>query len=259
MTKKCKQCDQPFTTPYINRKEFCNSTCQQEWWRKARNITGRFDRRDQYKLAEEIRKNHLLTPKQFQLCYGTILGDACIQPRPNGSCRMAIAHTITQLDYLMYKSNILKPLIIQPKPTLEPPANYMPNPTYRITTIVHPQFSELYGLFYHQVRGKRIKTITRKILNLLNPYSILIWYLDDGCLTKDKAYRFATNCFSLGEHRAIKRWLWKRFRIRSTIYHNTNKNSYFLGLNVSSSKILHSLWSEFLPEIPKSMNYKLLS
>jgi hypothetical protein len=260
MIKTCIFCKKIFEVssgPNLTKKIFCNTHCQQEYWRFKRNKTGNFNRRESLKKANIIRKNNHLTEKQLELCYGTLLGDASISPR-NGSCRIKITHCNKQKDYLSWKKDLLYPFIIQSSLTSEENP-WSKNSLFSFTSIVHHDFSLLYSLFYRNNRKKRNKFINMKILNLLTPFSLLFWYLDDGCLTKDKEVRFAINCFSISEVKTIKKWFWKRYKIETIIATNKEKNSYFLRINVKNSQKFFHLINIFKEQVPKCMYYKFIN
>jgi hypothetical protein len=102
-----------------------------------------------------------------------------------------------------------------------------------------------------------------KTLMKLDDFGLLIWFLDDGTLITNPqsglSARFATNCFSLSEHKTIKKWFWKVFKIEVVIspHLHKKKTTYFLRLNSNNTKNLMSLFSEFYYEIPECMRYKL--
>lgn len=270
MKKQCKFCKKTFITPkgpLTTNKIFCEYICQQEWWRYKRNKTGDLTRRDKRLLGQKIRNTKHLTKQQLQICYGGLLGDSSLSRRSNEQYRLKLGHSEKQLPYLKWKKELLKPFIIQEKATYEPPKHtqfrkqrFFSHPFYIYNSIIHQDFTNLAGLFYcRKKNGKRIKYITQKLLNKIQPLAILIWYLDDGHLTKDKMARIATNCFSLSENKTIKRWFWHKYRIKAIIYHNiyTKYSTYFIGFNVNDTKKFFELFKPFKSSIPECMHYKL--
>jgi hypothetical protein len=249
MNKKCLYCQKEFITD-IHKKNFCSYSCQQEYWRHKRNKTGLFNRRNQQTIADNIRNTQHLSPEQLQLCYGTILGDASISPRNNGRCRMKLSHCTEQKPYLLWKMNKLKPFILQENLTKDGPN------MYSFSTITHSDFALLYHLLYKTSKKKRCKYITMKNLLLLQPLAILIWYLDDGCITADHEMRLGTNRYTLSEHQTIKKWFWQKHRIETIIARNSIKNSYFLRFNVRNSAKLMQLFLPYTQVIPECMHYK---
>jgi len=212
-----------------------------------------------------LRKNFHLSDIQKQLCYGTLLGDASLNWRSNGQCRLKVGHCEKQQDYLEWKRNLLMPFILQSEPTIDllSESNFSKNGSkfYIYNTIAHQDFTDMAGLFYRKVSGKRIRYITMKTLKLLNPFAILIWYLDDGILTKDKEMRIYSNAYSLSHHKAIKIWFWQQYRIETKIVptRHGEKIYYFLRFSVNNSKNLQELFNPYIDSLPECIKYKLLA
>ena len=134
---------------------------------------------------------------------------------------------------------------------------------YRYISILHQDFTNLYGLFYRGNKKKRQKHITRKILNLIDEYSLLIWYLDDGSYSDNGngSYRISlhTNSFTLSEHKAIKIWFWQKWRIDSVINYIKGQDKYYLRFSVSNTRKLLNILTPYIDMIPECMHYKLKS
>jgi hypothetical protein len=218
--------------------------------------------KDSWKKGDYLRKNNHLSDKQKKICYGALLGDSNLHHRDNGQCSFKICHCKKQLGYLEWKKNLLLPFIIQDSPTVDNNNSFGYGSSFIYTSIVHQDFTDMVGLFYRKIKGKRNRYITMKTLKLLNPLSILIWYLDDGTLTIDKEMRLCSNAYSLSEHKTMKSYFWKNYRIETKIAKFTHKHTgkiyYFLRFNVENSKKLRNLFEPFIDEIPECMRYKLL-
>jgi len=219
------------------------------------------------KIANKIRKNKRLDKQQLQLCYGTLLGDSSINVRANGKCRLKMCHTEKQREYIEFKKRILEPFILQQTPTKDisgktNPKNFSTATSYHYNTIVHQDFTNLYGLFYTKINKGKRKQINMNILNLVEPFAILIWYLDDGCYYHDtrksshKLY-LSTYRYSLPEHKTLKKWFWHKWRIISKISFDKTHNMYYLRFNKQEIIKFTKLFLE--PSkclIPKCMYYK---
>lgn len=205
----------------------------------------------------------ILSKIQKQVLLGTILGDGSLLRRDSGKHRLKICHTEKQKGYLYFKRNILKELFLQKTPNLEK-NTFSPNNCYSFTSIQNQYLDYYSGLFYRNIKGKRTKIITRKLLNEIDTFGLLIWFLDDGTTqfptSKNKrsfSTRLATYCFSLNENRAIKIWLWQKYRIESRIqYDKIHKQNYIVINSINSKKLLF-LFKKFKNKIPKCMLYKL--
>jgi hypothetical protein len=126
-----------------------------------------------------------LTDVQRDLILGSLMGDAGIAKRGN-SYRARFAHSEKQRNYLEWKKEILSSVVSMNTLNL---VDRQGNKTYNacsFTTLSSHEFKEFYDLFY--VNG--VKTITDKLLNSLNLFSLAIWYMDDGCLNKDIDSRY---------------------------------------------------------------------
>lgn len=215
--------------------------------------------------GNEIRQNKHLFLEQKQLCYGTLLGDGWLRPSLSGQCSFGIGHCKKQREYLEYKKSKLNKFFVNQKVILtqgELRKDRNNSDFFRYQSIVHQDFTDMYGLFYRGNKKKRTKYISRKLLNKMDIYSLLIWYLDDGSYVDNgngsKRCSFATNGFTLSEHKAIKIWFWQRFKLDVNILRHPN-NTFYLRFNVKDSKRLLKMFESYINEIPQCMYYKLKS
>ena len=109
------------------------------------------------------------------------------------------------------------------------------------------------------------KKVTRKMLNLLSPLGIAIWYMDDGCLDQ-RFYRnklggigvawrrakFSTNSFTLKEHYIMQRYFQVVHGMKASIC--KSGKGYCLHLNRQSTEKLIEL---IRPYVHESMLYKI--
>ena len=106
--------------------------------------------------------------------------------------------------------------------------------------------------------------ITRKFLNLLTPTSLLFWYIDDGSMIKGSgnAIVLCTDFFSLSENKAIKIWLWQKFRVDSKLMQVKGGYSDKIYIRIRMNKentirFLHVLSSSiYFKDLLKIMSYK---
>lgn len=227
------------------------------------------ERKDSRILGDALRKLKL-TEKQLELCYGGMLGDSSITPRPNGAGRLRLSHGSKQKEYLEWKASLMRPFIIQENPTSwnNPEKNINgticpPSTAFCYETVVHQTFTDLYGLFYEKIKGVKRKRLTMSILNKVTPFSVLIWFLDDGSYfysaTKNTHSMYlSTYRYTLGEHQTLKKWFWHKWRIESVISYDKTHNKYILRFNVKAQKRFYELFLKpFSVEIPKCMAYKI--
>lgn len=198
-----------------------------------------------------------LSEMQTGLCIGTLLGDASMFVKTNGARGMQMCHCEKQKEYLEWKKEKLKPFFIAEKPSSYQSHGYENSQmSYNYRSIVHQDFTNIYGVMYRNVSGKRKKYVTRRVLNMLNDIGLLVWFLDDGCITKDREARIATNGFSEQEQHTIKKWFFQKYGIDATISFNGNNKSYFLRFRVAETNKLLKIFDKFKDEIPECMLYK---
>ena len=211
-----------------------------------------------------------LTDKQLELCYGTLLGDASICLRPNGSGRLRMSHCSKQKEYLEWKASIMRPFIIQKEPSywesLEKRIKEsicISSTSYCYDTIIHQTFTDLYGLFYKKVNGLKRKQLNMSILNKLTPFSVLVWFLDDGCYSyyapkSTHTMYLSTYCFTLGENKTLKKWFWHKWQIKSVIQYDKIHNSYYIRFNKEGRiRFIQLFILPFKEQIPSCMTYKI--
>lgn len=188
---------------------------------------------------------------------GMILGDGhlCKFQR-----RLVLSHTSTQLNYLRFKLALGEQLGYNVRCFRE---------TKKRTTI---------GIFSYcsgYINGFDIGTFyllnLPELLNELNSLGLLIWWLDDGCLSihtklnRPSTSRFGylnTQGYSLEENQLISHVLFSKFEIETNIHIDTKsgfgkKDHYRIYINASNMRKMIDLFREFIPWIPKNMLYKL--
>lgn len=222
----------------------------------------------QRKKGRELRKQHLhLTEYQLQITYGGLLGDSSLTPRSNGQCRLKMSHGEKQKEYLEFKKKIMEPFIIQESATKDISKRdntdaFGSLPTYHYNSIVHQDFTNLYGLFYRKEKGIKRRYLNMNILNLLQPIAILIWYLDDGnyFYSKKKGAKMyiSTYSYPLSEHKMLAKWFWHTWRIESKITYDKTHNNYYIRFNKEAIiKFSETFLFPFKDIIPNCMLYKL--
>lgn len=161
--------------------------------------------------------------------------------------KISIIHCKSQSELLIYKKELLelifncKPIIIKKK---------------RVIEKKHRYFKSLRKWIYKNNK----KTISRKILNMLNRQAIAIWYMDSGSLSPKKknnkicAYQLRLNTYLTKEESQIIidyfKEVWDfRFGL------NKSKGSYVLRMGTKEAR----RFSNFIrPYVIPCMEYKLL-
>ena len=163
-------------------------------------------------------QEEILTDTQEQVVLGSILGDAHIAPRGMYS----EGHCEKQKDYLLWKYAILR--------------NFCPNPPaarvsyhdYKGKRIYKPQwsfrskttnvFTRLRAAFYPE--GKKI--VNRDLISKLGPLGLAVWYMDDGCISKQKIKNtvyvmLCTHGFTLDDVQYLQSLLADKWSIKARI------------------------------------------
>lgn len=207
MEKICLKCEKSFIPIYTNAK-FCSRNCIDQY----RNDLKPRKTLKSYRKANIAKQQHI-NKELIEVIMGTLLGDACLILQTDNFHRLSLCHSDKQKEYIDFKRNLLNSIFLQQLCN-----KYIRKDgkvQWHCHSISHSDLTNLYGLFY---RNKK-KFITRKLLNLLTPSSLLFWYLDDGSMIKasGNSIVFCTDSFSLSEVKAIKIWLWQKHRIESFI------------------------------------------
>lgn len=265
-TKNCIKCNNEFVT-FWSRKKFCSRTCMQKYWDKKHADKRPRKTNKKYNEADEIRKKHF-SLRQKSIILGTLLGDGCLikssKTEESTLYRLSLTHSDRQKEYIEWKWKEMRPftsdngLIRYERKDGKLRKDGSPLVQYHVTTIGHDELARIKGLLY---RGKK-KFVTRRYLNMLDPLSLAVWYMDDGSYNQ-RSMRLHTSGFSLSEHNAIKIWFWQKWRIECKISiiknnknqrYGTRKQYYYLRFNVNNTRIFHDLVRQYI--IP-SMQYKI--
>lgn len=185
---------------------------------------------------------------------GMVLGDGYLKVTENAG--ISITHSEKQLEYLLYKKQLLEEILICKPITLQKVKPNMYNTIcYRIDK-GHKYFRILRKWVY--INNK--KTFSRKILNYLNPLGIAIWYMDDGCLSAKKrngkihAYELFLNThLTKKENQVIIDYFNEVWNIK--FQQVKNKNAYRLRMSTKEIKKFMLLIKDY---IHPSMSYKIL-
>lgn len=188
------------------------------------------------------------TKKQREFIIGSLLGDGHID---NGKLkRFAVNHSDKQLDYIMYKKEVLNNFINMVRKNK--PQKKRKSVAYNLTTIGHQEFNFYHKLFYDNTK----KVIRKGIENYLTPYVMAIWVMDDGH-TRKYDMKLCTEGFTKKENEILRNAIYVRFGIGCNVseYNNRGKKYYILTFNKKNSLKLCDL---IKPYIISSMQYKLL-
>ena len=201
---------------------------------------------------EDIKKVPL-TDFQKEFLFGTLLGDGCIgkHGRINKAYRFFIGHCEKQVEYLRWKHKIIEGLSSKILKRIDKRGNSI---MYNFHTLTHPDLEFFEKFFYIN----RVKIVRPELEQYLTPFSLAVWFCDDGsCYRKKGKFSLATDGFSLEDHLILKNIFKNKFNIDCKIctYIRRKKTYYTTGFNRENSKKLDALIRPFVIE---SMQYKLI-
>ena len=187
---------------------------------------------------------------------GMILGDGHLNKK-----QVAIqhCHTLPQIAWLKFKLNLTEQLgynarlfKLTKKRTNLGICDYCSG-----TTTGH----DLAKFYYYSLE---------ELVHMLNPLGLLIWWLDDGCLTVHQKQngtvsRFGhlnTQSLDLKENQLVSNILYQKFGIETRIHVDSKsgfatKDQYRIYINATNMRRMIDLVREFIPWLPNDMIYKL--
>ncbi len=156
------------------------------------------------------------TVKQREYLFGSLLGDDClIKGKARKYPYLSVAHSVKQREYVEWKYNIWKQIVpggIKRNVSIKTPFGV--SHTGRFHAAAHPDFTEFFKMFYQN--GGKI--VSAEILRNLTPFSLAVWYMDDGSYDRYRGrIRIATNSFSLEENNLIKSYFEEAWGIGANI------------------------------------------
>lgn len=218
-----------------------------------------------------------LSNEEYQMLVGSILGDGCC--RVHKGCHTQLRNTYAQYyeghgeaqtEYLKWKMSFFEKF----KPRLFIKKDNKPE----ITTCTHPIFSKIRNLVYTPINriinGENVVRMEKTfphpdLINKLDEFGLLIWYLDDGYYGKITRKSGKTYCYP---NIAVKSMdipminkavniINKKFGLNLYVYESKWKNSTnrVIKFNHSDCDIIFHKWRELAIKynLPKSMWYKL--
>jgi len=191
----------------------------------------------------------LISQGEHDLIIGSLLGDSSIRQRERNSC-FRFSHSIKQKKYCEFKNNLLKEFNISEFREVKRRFGESFIRAIDFSTKTHSVFNYYRNLFYKNGR----KVVTQQILNQLNPRSLAFWICDDGSYDDTQGYVIlCTNSYSLGEHKLMKEFFNKRFKLDLTIGLRDGRYYYLRFKKNDSEKLIEII----RPFIPDCMKYKL--
>ena len=182
-----------------------------------------------------------ITDRQREILIGCILGDAHIQKLG----KIIIEQSARQKDYLFWKYNELKNLCYPAKPAKIIRIDKRNNKEYYSNIFYLRQYFRLWRkIFYYENK----KVFPDNLL--LTPLSVAVWYMDDGCFSKEKS-TISTEGFSEENRNKVQKVFYEQFGIETAI----GKSKKLVIRKKSQNKF----YDLIRPYIVPSMEYKIPS
>lgn len=194
----------------------------------------------------ELRQTLSLSATQKSVLLGTLMGDGCLIPTADGkNHRLQIEHSDKQREYLLWKYDIFKEFVVSL------PKQITVVNSWRFRTVSHREFREfreLRNLFYRD--GKKI--LPEKLDFLLDPLTLSVWFMDDGCLARGRGYILNTQNFKPEDNIRLMKFLQDNLGLHLAIHRD--RKYYRLFIKKQSMTEFRNL-CEF--KIQPTMRYKL--
>ena len=209
-------------------------------WREAEEIAVG----DRVMLAQP----HLLSPTQWQVILGAVMGDGNLSPavrREDASARFRMGHGPRQADYLAWKTSQLE--------------NIKHSNTSNSKGAVFADFAplaELDELRRAVYLGDGRKHLSWEYLKALTPLSLAIWYLDDATFTlRPEGIEICVEAMSTGSRERLVNYLRDNYGLDVELELRGHRAIGVLRFTAAASAKFQEL---IAPYVHPSMDYKLL-
>ena len=167
--------------------------------------------------------------KNLDFIYGMIIGDGHISNTKGKNSGLEIAHTPKQLEYLDWKTSVLRESGFSTTLRFKPATTSGNYPKYVMWTNRSEFWSKMRSEVYsfRNTKGKCRKRITVNILKKCTLNTLMVWYLDDGYNWKDRSgIHLGTYGFTEAEQHLIKDWIFNLTGAELTVC--KRKDSFYL-------------------------------
>jgi len=114
-----------------------------------------------------------------QLILGSILGDGSLRLlKDYKNCCFFIRHSIRQKEYFLWKVSLLNEISTPKSVQIQKPSGFSSNEKLIYKSSANDSLTLLFKFLY---KNNKLN-IQRRWLNFLNPFGLLIWWLDDGSI-----------------------------------------------------------------------------
>lgn len=210
-------------------------------------------------------QNTPMSEFQKSVVLGSVLGDGCLKLAPHSkNARLVLGHSVTQLQYLTWKNEILKPFSRGVKLDQKAKTKMICGQVchskdfYRCWTIAHPDVTSVYKRY---VKNHK-KCVSSDVIDELDLIALSIWFADDGSVYTDKRNggmicSLATNSFSYKEQLVLVEALRRFFKGTIKIDKQGNVGRTDLYLRLFKTKCIIQFLTLIKSVLPECIHYKL--
>ena len=219
-------------------RHFGVSTLKVAYYLKKYNIR-RVERWERYKLEH-------FTARQREYLFGSLLGDDCLRKPKDGKYpALQVTHSVKQREYIEWKYSLWKPIVprgIRRNIKIKTAEKIYHADSFR--TAAHPGFTKFYNMFYRN----GIKVVNNEILYNLTPFSLAVWYMDDGYYRRSRGRaQLSTNSFTCGENIMIKKYFEDTLNISPNIG-KSDSGTFYIWFNTENTiKFFSTIKENILP------------
>ena len=193
---------------------------------------------------------HKLIPLSIRaqaIILGGILGDGSLKLHANyKNARYSFRHSAKQKNYFFWKAKELKEIAGKQSTWVQgkEKSDGWGDEKLRFQSIALPALTNIYNLTH---KGGKLK-VRRRWLNMLNPLSLAIWWLDDGSLiSNSRKGVLCTDGFTAEDVKVLHQYLKKVWQIETSIHEVGHRGQY--RLHIRSTEQLKKLLEIILPHI----------
>jgi recombination protein RecA len=197
---------------------------------------------DRVVIAEE----HQLSPQQWQIVLGGVMGDAYLVPNRRGrhGVRFRMGHGERQLAYLDWKAEQFGN-IRQTRTTDPRGAGFVD-----LTPL--PELAELHDIV-SSAGGRR--HLSEEYLKALTPLALAVWYMDDGCFTGPGRIEICVDAMTPGSRVRLRDHLCDELGLDVTLSQRGARGQAVLRFATAASAQFQEIVA---PYVHPSMEFKLL-
>lgn len=202
---------------------------------------------------------------------GMILGDGNLsRPSGNANSHFTLAHSPKQREYLEYKKALLEKIShVRMKYKEIDFFNKQVGKTYK-TLYYYSNCLEYFTKWFRKFYTPK-KTVTRKLLDKLDPRGLALWWMDDGCLVvysrkdRNSVNRYATlaTCsFSKEEHEIIVEYFKETWGISPRVITRTARGRQYQVLKfpmLEFRKFVEIIKPHIIPSMAYKIDFKYVS